>query len=174
VHCCCVPTVNVCAVKMGCSPLVNEPYTCWCSTWKVRIYKKCFAYYNAALPRFSYVTDPSSDRITMFSEHPEQCIQRIGEYVDIGVDRFMLSFPESASDISGLRLVGEKVLPSFKYCLLDFKIEKERTKLAGSREQCSYIVRQPYLDIIQFYIWQTRKEALRNAFKNGMFNCKTC
>jgi alkanesulfonate monooxygenase SsuD/methylene tetrahydromethanopterin reductase-like flavin-dependent oxidoreductase (luciferase family) len=64
------------------------------------------AYYNAALPRFSYVTDPSSDRITMFSEHPEQCIQRIGEYVDIGVDRFMLSFPESASDISGLRLFG--------------------------------------------------------------------
>jgi F420-dependent oxidoreductase-like protein len=45
---------------------------------------------------------------------PDQCIQRIREYVDIGVDRFMLSFPESATDLSGLRLFGEKVLPSFK------------------------------------------------------------
>jgi alkanesulfonate monooxygenase SsuD/methylene tetrahydromethanopterin reductase-like flavin-dependent oxidoreductase (luciferase family) len=45
---------------------------------------------------------------------PERCIQRIGQYVDIGLDRFMLSFPESATDVSGLRLFGEKVLPSFK------------------------------------------------------------
>jgi alkanesulfonate monooxygenase SsuD/methylene tetrahydromethanopterin reductase-like flavin-dependent oxidoreductase (luciferase family) len=45
---------------------------------------------------------------------PEQCIQQIGKYVDIGVDRFMLSFPESATDLSGLRLFGEKVLPNFK------------------------------------------------------------
>ena len=45
---------------------------------------------------------------------PDQCIQCIGEYVDIGIDRFMLSFPESATDLSGLRLVGEEVLPSFK------------------------------------------------------------
>jgi F420-dependent oxidoreductase-like protein len=45
---------------------------------------------------------------------PDQCIQRIGEYLDIGVDRFMLSFPESATDLSDLRLYGEKVLPSFK------------------------------------------------------------
>jgi alkanesulfonate monooxygenase SsuD/methylene tetrahydromethanopterin reductase-like flavin-dependent oxidoreductase (luciferase family) len=45
---------------------------------------------------------------------PELCIQRIGEYVDIGVDRFMLSFPESASDVNGLKLFGEKVLPTFK------------------------------------------------------------
>jgi F420-dependent oxidoreductase-like protein len=45
---------------------------------------------------------------------PEQCIQRISEYVDIGVDRFMLSFPESATDVSGLKLFGEKVLPNFK------------------------------------------------------------
>jgi F420-dependent oxidoreductase-like protein len=44
---------------------------------------------------------------------PEQCIQRIGEYVDIGVDRFMLSFPESATDLSGLRLFGEEVLHKF-------------------------------------------------------------
>jgi F420-dependent oxidoreductase-like protein len=45
---------------------------------------------------------------------PEQCIQRIGKYVDLGVDRFMLSFLESATDLNGIRLVGEKVLPSFK------------------------------------------------------------
>jgi len=45
---------------------------------------------------------------------PERCIERIREYVDVGVDRFMLSFLESATDLSGLRLFGEKVLPSFK------------------------------------------------------------
>jgi F420-dependent oxidoreductase-like protein len=45
---------------------------------------------------------------------PEQCIQRIGEYLDIGVDRFMLSFPEAATDLTGIRLFGEEVLPSFK------------------------------------------------------------
>jgi alkanesulfonate monooxygenase SsuD/methylene tetrahydromethanopterin reductase-like flavin-dependent oxidoreductase (luciferase family) len=45
---------------------------------------------------------------------PEQCIQRIGEYVDLGVDRFMLSFPESATDLNGIRLLGEEILPSFK------------------------------------------------------------
>jgi alkanesulfonate monooxygenase SsuD/methylene tetrahydromethanopterin reductase-like flavin-dependent oxidoreductase (luciferase family) len=44
---------------------------------------------------------------------PEQCIQRIGEFLDIGVDRFMLSFPEAATDLDGLRLFGEEVLPSF-------------------------------------------------------------
>jgi alkanesulfonate monooxygenase SsuD/methylene tetrahydromethanopterin reductase-like flavin-dependent oxidoreductase (luciferase family) len=45
---------------------------------------------------------------------PEQCVQRIGKYVDLGVDRFMLSFPESATDLSGIRLFGEEVLHSFK------------------------------------------------------------
>ncbi len=45
---------------------------------------------------------------------PEQCVQRICEYVDLGVDRYMLSFPESATDLSGIRLFGEEVLPSFK------------------------------------------------------------
>jgi len=44
---------------------------------------------------------------------PEQCIQRIGEYLDIGVDRFMLSFPEAATDLTGLRQFGE-VLPGLK------------------------------------------------------------
>jgi alkanesulfonate monooxygenase SsuD/methylene tetrahydromethanopterin reductase-like flavin-dependent oxidoreductase (luciferase family) len=45
---------------------------------------------------------------------PEQCTQRVGEYSDIGVDRFMLSFPEAATDLSGLRLFAEEVLPNFK------------------------------------------------------------
>jgi F420-dependent oxidoreductase-like protein len=45
---------------------------------------------------------------------PEQCTQRIGEYLDIGVDRFMLSFPEAATDLSGLRLFAQEVLPNFK------------------------------------------------------------
>jgi alkanesulfonate monooxygenase SsuD/methylene tetrahydromethanopterin reductase-like flavin-dependent oxidoreductase (luciferase family) len=45
---------------------------------------------------------------------PEQCTQRIGEYSDIGVDRFMLSFPEAATDLSGLRLFAEEVLPNLK------------------------------------------------------------
>jgi F420-dependent oxidoreductase-like protein len=45
---------------------------------------------------------------------PNQCIQRIGEYMDIGVDRFMLSFPEAATDINGIRLFAEQVLPSFQ------------------------------------------------------------
>jgi len=50
---------------------------------------------------------------TMFGT-PEQCTQRIGEYVDLGVDRFMLSFPEAATDLSGLKLFAEEVLPDFK------------------------------------------------------------
>ena len=45
---------------------------------------------------------------------PDQCTQRIGEYVDIGVNRFMLSFPEAATDINGIRLCAEQVLPSFQ------------------------------------------------------------
>ena len=45
---------------------------------------------------------------------PDQCLRRIGEYGDIGVDRFMLSFPESATDLSGLRLFGERVLHSIR------------------------------------------------------------
>ena len=43
---------------------------------------------------------------------PEECVQRIGERVEIGVDRFMLSFHESATDLAGIRLFGEEVLPS--------------------------------------------------------------
>jgi alkanesulfonate monooxygenase SsuD/methylene tetrahydromethanopterin reductase-like flavin-dependent oxidoreductase (luciferase family) len=45
---------------------------------------------------------------------PEQCTQRIGEYLDIGVDRFMLSFAEAATDLTGIRLFADEVLPSFK------------------------------------------------------------
>ena len=44
---------------------------------------------------------------------PDQCVQHIGAYLDIGVDRFMLSFPEAATDLSGIRLFAEQVLPSF-------------------------------------------------------------
>ena len=60
--------------------------------------------------------DASSSEIESHSivGTPEQCLQRIGEYVDLGVDRFMLSFPEVATDVSGLRLFGETVLPHFK------------------------------------------------------------
>jgi len=42
-----------------------------------------------------------------------ECVRRIGEYRDIGVDRFMLSFPEAAEDLTGLRLFAQEVLPSF-------------------------------------------------------------
>ena len=42
---------------------------------------------------------------------PEQCTKRIGEYSDMGVDRFMLSFPEAATDLTGLRRFAEEVLP---------------------------------------------------------------
>jgi F420-dependent oxidoreductase-like protein len=45
---------------------------------------------------------------------PEQCTQQIGEYLDLGVDRFMLSFPEAATDLSGLRLFAQEILPNFK------------------------------------------------------------
>ena len=45
---------------------------------------------------------------------PEQCTQRIEEYLELGVDRFMLSFPEAATDLTGIRLFAEQVLPSFK------------------------------------------------------------
>ncbi len=45
---------------------------------------------------------------------PEECAQRLGEYLDIGVDRFMLSFPEADSDLASLKLFAEEVLPDFK------------------------------------------------------------
>jgi F420-dependent oxidoreductase-like protein len=45
---------------------------------------------------------------------PEQCTQRIGDYLDIGVDRFMLSFAAAERDLTGIRLFAEEVLPNFK------------------------------------------------------------
>ena len=45
---------------------------------------------------------------------PDQCIHRIGEYSDLGVDRFMLSFSEAATDLTGIRLFAEEVRPSLK------------------------------------------------------------
>jgi alkanesulfonate monooxygenase SsuD/methylene tetrahydromethanopterin reductase-like flavin-dependent oxidoreductase (luciferase family) len=45
---------------------------------------------------------------------PDECIARISEYVDLGVDRFMLSFPDSATDLGGLRLFADQVLPTFQ------------------------------------------------------------
>jgi alkanesulfonate monooxygenase SsuD/methylene tetrahydromethanopterin reductase-like flavin-dependent oxidoreductase (luciferase family) len=45
---------------------------------------------------------------------PDHCTQRIGEYMDLGVDRFMLSFPEAATDINGIRLFADQVMPSFQ------------------------------------------------------------
>ncbi len=45
---------------------------------------------------------------------PEQCIQRIQEYEDIGVTQFMLVFPEAPKDLSTLQLFAEKVMPNFK------------------------------------------------------------
>jgi hypothetical protein len=36
----------------------------------------------------------------------------MGEYSNIGVDRFMLSFPEAATDLTGLRLFAEGVSPN--------------------------------------------------------------
>jgi len=46
---------------------------------------------------------------------PDQCCERIAGYVDMGVDRFMLSFPEAATDLTGLRLFAEQVLPNLKH-----------------------------------------------------------
>lgn len=44
----------------------------------------------------------------------EKCTERVGEYLDLGIDRFMLAFPEAATDLSGLRLFAEEVLPNLK------------------------------------------------------------
>jgi alkanesulfonate monooxygenase SsuD/methylene tetrahydromethanopterin reductase-like flavin-dependent oxidoreductase (luciferase family) len=45
---------------------------------------------------------------------PDECVSRVGEYIDLGVDRFMLSFPEAATDLGGLRLFASEVLPRFQ------------------------------------------------------------
>ncbi|MEM2094195.1 MAG: LLM class flavin-dependent oxidoreductase [Candidatus Bathyarchaeia archaeon] len=44
---------------------------------------------------------------------PEQCIRRIGQYIDLGVTQFMLVFPEAPRDLEGLQLFSKEVMPSF-------------------------------------------------------------
>jgi len=43
---------------------------------------------------------------------PDECIKRIGEYVDIGVTRFMLWFLDFSS-MDGIRIFAKEVMPSF-------------------------------------------------------------
>lgn len=45
---------------------------------------------------------------------PEQCVQKIAQYVDMGVTCFMLSFPDVTTDMKCLELFSEKVMPQFK------------------------------------------------------------
>jgi len=69
--------------------------------------------------KMQLATQPSNVANEDFKRHaiigtPDQCTERIGEYSDLGVDRFMLSFPEAATDLSSLRLFAEEVLPELK------------------------------------------------------------
>jgi len=43
---------------------------------------------------------------------PDECIDRIGEYVDVGVTRFMLWFLDFSS-MNGIRIFAREVMPSF-------------------------------------------------------------
>ncbi len=45
---------------------------------------------------------------------PEQCVEKIAKYVDLGVSCFMLVFPEATRDMKCLELFSEKVIPSFR------------------------------------------------------------
>lgn len=45
---------------------------------------------------------------------PEQCVEKITQYVDMGVTCFMLTFPEVARDLKCLEVFSEKVIPQFK------------------------------------------------------------
>ncbi|MDQ1279640.1 MAG: class flavin-dependent oxidoreductase, partial [Thermoproteota archaeon] len=45
---------------------------------------------------------------------PEQCIEKIAKYTDLGVSHFMLVFPEAPKDLKSLELFSEKVMPQFK------------------------------------------------------------
>ena len=69
--------------------------------------------------KMQLATQPGNVANEDFKSHaiigtPEQCTERTGEYSDLGVDRFMLSFPEAATDLSSLRLFAEEVLPKLK------------------------------------------------------------
>jgi len=43
---------------------------------------------------------------------PDECIKRIGEYVDVGVTHFMLWFLDFSS-MDGIRIFAKEVMPSF-------------------------------------------------------------
>lgn len=45
---------------------------------------------------------------------PEQCVDKITQYTDMGVTCFMLSFPEMAKDLKCLEEFSEKVMSHFK------------------------------------------------------------
>lgn len=45
---------------------------------------------------------------------PEQCVEKINQYVDVGVSCFMLVFPEATRDLKCLELFSEKVMSHFK------------------------------------------------------------
>ncbi len=44
---------------------------------------------------------------------PEQCIEKINQYVNLGVTCFMLSFPEVTRDLGCLKTFSEKIMPNF-------------------------------------------------------------
>jgi len=50
---------------------------------------------------------------SMIAGTPEECIQKIREYIDVGVNYFMLTFPY-LENFKSLELFAEKVLPEFK------------------------------------------------------------
>lgn len=44
---------------------------------------------------------------------PEQCVDKIAQYVDVGVTCFMLSFPEVTKNLGCLEAFSEKIIPRF-------------------------------------------------------------
>jgi len=44
---------------------------------------------------------------------PEQCVERLRQYVDVGVTHFVLTFPDDIT-LEPIRLFGEQVIPAFK------------------------------------------------------------
>lgn len=44
---------------------------------------------------------------------PDECVEMLRKYVDVGVDHFMMDFPD-VTDLETIRLFGEHVIPFFK------------------------------------------------------------
>jgi len=44
---------------------------------------------------------------------PDQCVERLRQYVDVGVTHFVLTFPDDIT-LEPIRLFGEQVIPAFK------------------------------------------------------------